>query len=386
MKFEVAKQDLEAALSVASVAVESGVSDLSSHYLFRFREGLLEVLTYGMRLFARAPFIASVDAEEGEAFTVEAWRLDKWMAGVGDGVLTLSADGSGDVHAKGPRSRVRFRSLDPSKFPYWDETLATAEAIGSAPARTITNALNLARWFVSADDTAKPELCQIEAVNGVIWATDRRALSSVEIPLLPELGIRVPGKAVASVLKYLGDKATQQGDLEVLQAERSFEDGGGAFAIFSRADGAYLGVTRPTSQFPALNVDREAVNDAVILVDVEELNAGVSVLLASAPKGHEAVTFSYDPDSDKVSISMPCEAGGTDTYPLALTKVQEGADNFDVPFTVDYPYIVGIASSYGVDQIEFGICKRGRGGYISSAHADEGETGNRYFSVVVWRT
>ena len=386
MKIEVAKKDLEAALAVASVAVESGVADLSSHYLFRFKDGQPEVLSYGMRLFSRAPFTAVVDAEDGEAFTVEAWRLDKWMAGVGDGALTLTADGSGDVHAKGPRSRVRFRSLDPSKFPYWDETLAEAEVIGSTSARTISNALNLARWFVSADDTAKPELCQIEAVEGVIWATDRRALSSVEIPSLPQLGIRVPGKAVASVLKYLGDKETQEGDLEVLQAERSFEDGGGAFAIFKRVDSAYLGVTRPTSQFPKLNVDRDAKNDAVLAVDVEELNAGVSVLLASAPKGHEAVTFSYDADSDKVSISMPCEAGGTDTYPLALTKVTEGAENFDVPFTVDYPYIVGIASSYGLDQIEFGVCKRGRGGYISSAHSDEGADGNRYFSVVVWRT
>lgn len=386
MKFEVAKSDLEAALQVAAVAVESGVSDLSSHYLFRFKDDQAEVLSYGQRLFARAPFTALVDAEDGDCFTVEAWRLEKWMDGVGDGALTLTTDGSGDVHAKGPRSRVRFRSLDPSKFPFWDETLSTAESVGTVIPRTLTSAFELTRWFVSADDTAKPELCQVEAVDGVMWATDRRALSAVEIPALPNLSIRVPGKAVGSVLRFLGDKVTQEGEIEILQAERSFEDGGGAFATFLRKDGSYLGVTRPTSKFPTLNVDREAKNDATMLVDVAELNAGVSVLLASAPKGHEAITFSYDNDSDKVSISMPCEAGGTDTYPLALTKVTDGSENFDSAFTVDYPYIVGIASSFGLEQIEFGIAKRGRGGFISSAHSDEGEDGNSYFSVVVWRT
>jgi len=383
MKIQVAKTDLENALSVAGITVATGVSDLSSHYLFRVKDEGLEVLTYSMRLFSRAPLTGVFEAEEGEAFTVEAWRLDKWMGGVGDGVLELSTNGSGDVYAKGPRSKVRFRSLDPDKFPYWDSTMAQAEEVGTTDPRMVANALKLTRWFVSADDTAKPELCQVEAVDGVLWATDRRALSSVEVPSLPGLGVRIPGKDVAAVLKYLegGDD-----EVKISQAERSFEDGGGAFAVFSRPDGSYVGVTRPTSKFPSLNVDREAENDSVLSLDVAELDAGVSVLLASAPKGHESVTFSYDQDENLVSISMPCEAGGTDTYPLALAEVLEGAENFSSSFTVDYPYIDGIASAFGLEQISFGVNKRGRGGFISASHQDEAENGNKYFSVIVWRT
>ena len=66
MNIEVAKKDLEVALKVASTTVGSG-SDLSSHYLFRFREGQAEVLSYDMRVFSRAPFTATVDAPHLEA-------------------------------------------------------------------------------------------------------------------------------------------------------------------------------------------------------------------------------------------------------------------------------------------------------------------------------
>ena len=82
MKLTVAKSDLEEALKVSSLTVGSG-SDLSSHYLFRVQEGEVEILSYDMRVFSRAPLQATVEGDE-DAFTVEAWRLDKWVASVGD--------------------------------------------------------------------------------------------------------------------------------------------------------------------------------------------------------------------------------------------------------------------------------------------------------------
>jgi hypothetical protein len=389
MNIEVAKPDLENALAVAGITVGSG-NGISAHYLFRIKSDddgdiSVEVLSKDIMSFSGAPLKCNVDGADGDAFTVEAWRLNKWVQGVGDGVLKLSYNGEGDVHAAGPRSKVRFRSLDPSKFPLQDKLLASGEMVGTVDPKAISRALSLARFFVSVDDTSKPELCQIESVKGVLWATDRRALFSAQVPTLPELGIRIPGKEVAAVLKFLDNKQTQDDTIEIRQAERSAEDGGGANATFVRPDGSYVGVTRPTSTFPNLNIDREAVDEVTMTLDREEFEAAVAVLLAGAPKGHEAVTFEYSEEGG-VSMSMSSEAGGVDKYPLTLAKVVNG-EKFDTPFTVDYPYIKGIAKTFGMDSIEFGVNKRNRGGFISFRHRDdETDKSNEYYSVIVWRT
>ncbi len=386
MKIEVAKSDLEVALSVASIAAASGGTDLTSHYLFRLVGGKAEVLSCDGRVFARSPLVATVDGDDGSAFTVEAWRMDKWVAAIPDGVVTLSADGTGDVQAQAGRSKTRLRSLDPAKFPYWDNILKLAKSVGTISPKSLSHALGLTKGFVSSEDTAKPELCQVEAIKGVLWATDRRALSAAEITALPELGIRIPGKEVPSVISFLNDKHTQENDVTILEAERSFEEGGGAFAVFERADGSYLGVNRPTSKFPTLNMDKDAVGDAQLDLDRAEFESAIAVLSAGAPKGHEAITFSYDDKTSTVSLSMPCEAGGTDEYPLTLAKVTEKNGKFDTAFTVDYPYIKGISTVFGLDQLSFTIKKHGRGGYISFRHEDDGAKPNKYTSVLVWRT
>ena len=385
MKIEVAKNDLEAAVAVVSMAVGSG-SDISAHYLFRIRDGKVSLLSYNQRLFASSPLVCNVEGDEGGAFSVEAWRLDKWLAGVSDGVLTLTSEGSGDVQALGAKSKIRFRSLDPAKYPYWDELYSKAKVIGTIQPASLSRALDLTRWFVSADDTSKPELCQIEAISGILWATDRRALSSAEIPTLPDLNIRIPGKDVSAVMKFLGEKTTKERPVDIKEALREQDEGGGACAIFERPDGSYIGVTRPTTKFPKLNVDRDAPADAVLKVDLAELSAAISVLSAGAPKGHDAITFKYDKGAKSVSVSMPCEAGGADDYPLLLASV-DAEDKFDSPFTVDYCFLKGIGSTFGLDTLDLGINRKGRGGFLSFSHTDTSEDGkgNRYYSVIVWR-
>ena len=383
MKIEVAKADLESALSVVGLVTTSD-KDLSGHYLFRVKDEKVQVLASAKRLFAYSPLVAQTDGKEGEAFTVEAWRLDKWLAGVGDNVLKLEATGAGEVQASGPRSKVRFRSLDPSNFPYWDQLLDKAETVGSIAPEHLSRAFGVSKWFVSADDTQKPEFCQIEAVDGVMWATDRRALSSVEIPALPKLNIRIPGKDISSVVRFLTDKLTE-GPIEIRTSERAEADGGGANCMFQRPDGCYLGVTRPSHAFPTLSVDRNADAEVSMTLDCEEFSQAISILSASAPKGQEQVTFRYDPKTEVLSLSMPCEAGGADEYPLELAKVV-GGEKFDTSFTVDYPYIKGIGTTFGLDTLDFGIVAKGRGGFIAFKHEEGDGEGNRYFSVIVWRT
>lgn len=386
MEIEVAKKDLENALSVVSLAVGSG-NDLSAHYLFRIRDDVVMVHSYDIRLFASSPIVCNFEGDEGDSFTVEAWRLSKWMDGVSDGVLKFTYDGKGEVIAKGSRSKIRLRSLDPSKWPHNDKLMGVAKEVGRVNPKILARALNLTRWFVSSDDTSKPELCQIEAVEGVVWATDRRALSSVEIPALPDLNIRVPGKDVASVVRFLSDKDCKEIVIKVSKLPMA-EGGGENFTLWKGE--RYLGVPRPATDFPTLNVNRE--NDAPVKLEIDrdEFKAAIAVLSAGAPKGHESITFKFDPKEGPdgtVSVGMPCEAGGEDTYPLALAKV-EGGDLWANDFTVDIQYIQGIGDVFGLDTLKFGVVKRKRGGFLDFRHTEEDadDPKNDYYSVIVWRT
>jgi len=379
MNIEVAKQDLEAALKVASTTVGSG-SDLSSHYLFRIHEGQTEVLSFDMRVFSRSPFTANTEGDNGDSFTVEAWRLDKWIASVGDGVLTLASGEKGEVIAKGPRSKIKLRSLDPSRFPFWDGLLANASSMGEIDPAVLHRAISLSKTFVSTDDTNRPEICQIESNEGVMQATNRRAVSSVKIRDLPSLSLRIPGKDLTTVLKFLSDKSTT-GDVKVLEGTR--EGAAGAAIIFERLDGSYVGVSRPTNTMPKLPIT-VADRTMSLSLDVDEFMGAVDVLLSSAPKGQETVFFSSKDGT--LVISMPSDAGGVDEYPL-ITSTEKGLN--DITFGIDYAYIRSLADQFDLDTLDLGVHERGRGGYVSFLYEDEGATedsGNQYHTVIVWRS
>jgi DNA polymerase III sliding clamp (beta) subunit (PCNA family) len=378
MNIEVAKQDLEAALKVTATTVGSG-SDLTSHYLFRIHGGCTEVLSYSMRVFSRSAFTSNADGSDGDAFTVEAWRLDKWISSVGDGVLTLSSGEKGEVIAKGPRSKIKLRSLDPSRFPFWDGLLANASSMGNIDPAVLHRAISLSKTFVSTDDTNRPEISQIEARDGVMQATNRRAVSSVKIRDLPGLSLRIPGKDLTTVLKFLSDKATT-GDVKVMEGTR--EGTAGAAIIFERLDGSYVGVSRPTNDMPSLPVVIDEPTMKLSL-DVDEFMGAVGLLLSSAPKGQETVSFASK--GGTLVISMPSDAGGVDEYPL-ISSTETGLN--DITFGIDYSYIRSLADQFDLDTLDIGVHERGRGGYVSFLYEDEGSTedsGNQYHTVIVWR-
>lgn len=371
---EIAKQDLEAALRVASITVGSG-TDLSGHYLFRLRNGQPEVLSYDMRMFSRAPLKANVDGAEGDAFTVEAWRLDKWVSSVGDGVLTLTSSEKGEVVIKGPRSRNKLRSLDPSKYPYWDGMVSNAATVGEIVPGVLHRALSLSRSFVSGDEN-RPELCQVESHNGDLQATNRRAVSSIRIRDLSSMRLRLPGKEIGNVLKFLSEKTTQEQKVVVQDATRA--EGGGSATLFLRPDGSYVGVSRPTAAMPQIPLE---IKDTTIKlnIDVDEFMGAVRVLLASAPKGHEMVGFSSQ--GGALVVSMPSDAGGEDTFPLVNsteTNLQ------DIKFSLGYSYVKMLSDLFGQVKLEFGVHLHAKSGYVSYAH-DDPESGAHYYTVFLWQ-
>jgi hypothetical protein len=383
VNIEVAKSDLEAALKVVSLTVGSG-SDLSSHYLFRVHDGTTQVLSYNMRVFSLSPMISNTQGNEGDAFTVEAWRLDKWVSSVGDGVLTLMSDTKGEVIAKGPRSRIKLRSLDASRFPFWDGLVGGATDTGLIDPSVLHRALNMTKHFVSSDETNRPELCQAEAIEGSLKATNRGAVSDVLIRDLP-VSLRILGKDISTVLKFLSDKTTLEGKISIREATRPDGSGGGSAVVFHRPDRSYVGVSRPVTPLPALTLDIESESSVSVSLNIEEFMGAIDVLLASAPKGHGAVTFSSQQGG--LVLSMPSEAGGHDEYPMILSS-ESGLE--DQTFTLDYSYLKTLADLLSLETLTLGVHQRGRGGYVSFFH-DEGSeddadsSGNRYYTVILWR-
>lgn len=380
MKIEVAKIDLESALAVSTLTVGSG-TDLSSHYLFRKTGAGVEILSYDMRTFSGIPLKCISEGED--SFTVEAWRLDKWLSGVADGVLTITSDANGEVTAKGTKGRIRLRSLDPSKFPYWDRLYSDAKVDGTIVPSTLNRAINVSKCFVSTDDTQKPEICQIEAINGTLWSTDRRALSHVRVAM-PELNMRIPGKDIPTITKFLSLKDTLNGDVTLLTSERSANDGGGACAFIRRADGGYIGVSRPNAPFPKLDVNPENDDESSFVLDLIDFKSAVSVLSASAPKNHETIRLRYL--DGRVVASMPSDAGGEDDYPLTVKGDIVNGDAFADGFTVGHNYLKSIADAFGVAELKLGVNRRGKGGFIGVRHKDPVESGaTDYFAVLVWK-
>jgi len=389
MKITVAKPDLEAALSVARLTTGSS-TDLSAHYLFRVKEGRAEVLSFDLRTFSCASFVANAD-EDGQ-FTVEAWRLDKWVASVSNGVLEFSTAKKGEVVAKGGRSRVRFRSLDANRFPFWDELIPNSTSHGKVRANNLVRAFSACRPYISDDDTVKPEMCQIEGISGTLYATDRTGLIMVDLRALPDINLRIPGKDLPSVVKFLSSKDVRNDEVEVKTFERSSDGRGGRSILFIRGDGAYVGVAEPFIPLNKIKMDRDAPATAVLNLNWEEFSAGMAVLLAGAPKSWSAVTFIYDHEKEQVSLRLPCEAGGFSEYPLQSASVEDD-QNLKDPICIRTRYLQGIQSLAGSNDLRLRIYVFPQGGYFSFQCEDEPpdgipveeSTSNVYFVVIIWQ-
>lgn len=377
MKLEIAKSDLESALAIVGNTVSGSGSDLSAHFLFRVHEGVAQVLAFHHRTFSLAPLTkARVEGENGDAFTVEAWRLTKWVGGIGDVAVLLSSDGNGEVKVSGGRSTIRLRSLDPSKFPYWDKTLAGATSTGSVPAHRLGAAVGYARRFVSQEDTTRPEISQVEAMDGCLWSSDRRTVSLVKVDGLEDMGLRVAGKDIPAVLKFLTTKPTADDTVEVLEADSA--------VYFRRTDGAHVGVARPNAAFPKLKGVESDASEVWVEFAGGDLRSAVSVLSASASKDNEAILLSVK--DKQLVFSMPSEAGGTDEYPVDLTA-SENLDKFPVDgASVGFSHLLGFCDHFALDTLRLEVHFKGKGGFFAFRKGTSEEDANSYYTVVVWRT
>lgn len=384
MKIEVAKPDLEAALQIASIGTQSTGSDLTTHYVFRRRQGVVEVYSHNNRLGISMPLMGAKlltsASQEGDAFTVEAKRLNKWLAPQADVVLTLESEKKGIVKATTPQGSVTFSSLDPAQFPHWDEMLEHAGKGAVVSAKRLHGAFSHVKLFVSDKDTVTPKLAVTEFRKESLQATDGTALAFVTIPDLKESSLRLHGRDLGSVLSFLG--AAGDGNITLREHDRCL--------FLEREDGGVLSVGRPHHAFPEVFLDKKPHDPHWWVVKTEDLLRAIKTLEAVISEEDKRMSFNLK--DGMFCVTMTSATSMRDT--LRMEAVEQGSlenaelqmpgEGFDVP----YPYLLKLLNKTKAETLKFGLNpnrdkKTGvqKGGWVRFREERDGDD---YVTLLVW--
>ena len=374
MKITFAKRDLDAALKVIGNTVSAGGGDITSHYLFRLRDGKVEVLSYSGRTFSSSLVVATV--EDGDKpFTVEAKRISYLLASVADdSTLTIATGDSNDVLIGTGRGKNVFASLDPSLFPYWDDTLAAATKTATIPANRLHDALNHAKTFVYDQEAKAPHLCVAEFRDGCLYSTDQMAVALVKVEGVSGMTIRVFGKDLASAVTFLaGCKDTE---VEVWECDRAL--------FFKKADGSVYGESKFGSRFPDIAVDWSVEDDHWWDLSKQDVLSSIR-FLASGARWDDTLLRMGQTEPGQVFLSMTSAQGKP--LSLKLNTTGEGKRGDDVPelpdggFPVQHTYVTKVLDGHSGETVRFGVSTKGKGGWVR--FRDE-RGSDVYHTTVAW--
>jgi len=384
MRFVVAKKDLEAALQVVSQTVGSSGSGsaISNHYLFRLQQvgdqKKLEVLSSNGRIFSSTYVVCQIEDETFDAFTIEAKRLkggQGWLSAVSDSALTFERKDD-LVIATSPRGSIKFQTLDPSTFPYWDKTLEKVKHVTQIKSARLKNVLDYVKHLISDDESRKPQLCVTEVIDGAFYATNMNVATMVEVKGMEESTLRIHGKDVKSVVGFL-QASGDDGVVDVYEHER--------VVIFKCDNGSMFGETRFNVNFPNLHLKKYDSDQHFWVISKEDIIEGVKFLIPCTDlQGDKHVRFSPG-DGDMVNMSMVSTSGEETSLPLSCKEFSE-IRYAGEGFTVTYPEFLKVLDYHSEPHIKIGINLRGegkKGGWVRLTRTDE-ESGDYYLTVISW--
>lgn len=380
MRFKVAKRDLDDALQVVSPSISSSGNDITTHYVFR-RTGPndkgeygMEVLTCSGRMFSSCPLIVKVeDPGEKDAFTIEGKRLKQWLSFVADAALTFTfADA--EVVARAPKGKQTFQSLDPDSRFVWDKTLKASKLTATLPADRLAAALAYSRLFASTKESEQPELCTCEVKDGILYSTDKKAVTLIRVAGLGESAMRIHGKDAKGILDFLG--TCDGSEVDVLEHDRML--------IFRRKDGAVFGETRFQAAFPGLkiNMDDEDQHEWVLVkADLEE---AIGFLTSGASWEDNRLHFKPSKEAGEVILWM-MSATGKKTELMLKTSVSESVENApEIPpegFSVDHFCLAKVLGAWKDKDIRLGVNIRGNRGFVRFVVDQHGD---KYLTIIAW--
>jgi len=382
MKFQVAKQDLDAAIAAVSNSISS-TPDISGHFLFRRvpeDDTRVEVRTYSGRLYSGCPFVATVSGE-GTEFTVEGKRLKAFLGSAGDCALSFDADDKGLVSIVAPGMGTQhFQGTDPTPFPHWDHLLVKAKTTATLPAARLAEAIAYARPFASTDEAKTPHLCVCEVRNGVLAASNSAfgAGTYLSVPLLKGASIRIHVKDVGALLTFLG---RIEGDVEIKETDR--------VAFYVRGDGAILGESRLNVEFPKIKTP-PPLDDHWWKIDTARALKAMPFLKSGASEENLRVRLSRPDPDGPIKFAMLSKPGKSSEVDVTCVESHsvEGATPIPTAFHVGYnPLLKLLELHRDVPEITIGITVRPPvGGYLRVVDNKfgEGDEGDQYVTIVAW--
>jgi len=315
MKIETNKRDLEAVLNLVGVAKGAGKPDsVVTHVCFQSDGSAVEIRASDMRISARGPLTGDVDGEG--AFTVELWRLTKWLGTMKEGTVTLDFSG-GSVAVSGSNSRIVLQSLNPAEFPPMP-MLGDVDDASEVDAKRIHGLLSYLRSFILEDETLVPHYNLTEVKNGAFWATNQKALVILTVPELANTQLRIHKLDLKGVLAFIAACGTRA----IKFVERLTGDEQGFFIV--HPGGTSLFVPRPRKEFPDLAPQLTLLQtDGCVWWEVSptQLNSSIEALTASADSENYLVRLSAV-GSDLLEVSIRSAFGSEDSTAKVPAKIR----------------------------------------------------------------
>ena len=357
MKVQVAKCDLEDALQVVSNSLNTSGTDISGHFVFLYQEDKLKVYTFSGRLFSECPVTAVVeDTENVNAFSVEGSRLLQWTRAARDAALTIAFDAESKVvTATSPRGSMEFESLDPQSFPFWDAMWADVEEKATLPSERLEYALKYARSFCFDKETKRPDLCLVECQKGMLYSTDGKAITLVELEGLDESSLRIHRNDAGAILKFL--QTCKGSDVVLMEHPRSL--------LFKRNDGAVFGESRFDAQYPNLVVDRDSDASVWWELPLDEITEAIPYLASGSAKEDYRLFFNREGDGP-VQIGMKAMTGAQMDIDIAVVD-SGGTDVSTFPeegFVINSEDLNKVLGHWDGPTVKFSLHVKGSKGYV----------------------
>jgi len=412
MKLTIAKADLMEALKVVSACKATTGSDLSAHYLFNVfppagdvKDVRVELAAYSGQTFASSPISGvKVEGDDANAFTIEGWRLEKWLGALPDDgqalVFTYTPSESKTVEARATKGAQQFDSLDPTKFPSWDEVVGKSTVTGTLPASLLYSILDYAKDFVGDDETKHAEQTVVECRKGkytlpkknpddkdekpveidvgIVYAMDGMHAVQIKSPLLKDCTMRIHGKDLKGILAFLATLKNGMVDLlEDLPA-----DGGEPTTLFLRPHPdavrslhlSVYGENRFTTPFPELGSPGPADHYSWSFPKEDAL-AALPFLEAGAAEKDKKVRLAQHDDVVQMSMRTPRGVWVPLEIPSAApVKVEDAPDLPSDGFMVNKDSFKAALKSMPGETPQVGVNKHGRGGYLRFTR-EEGPNG-----------
>lgn len=366
MKLSFSKDALESTLKVVGGTVSTSDRGLGGHYVFRQKDGKMAIYTSAGKLFSSSPLECEVDSAADVSFTIEAKRLNKWLRTV-NGDLALSFSG-GVVTASAMMGEVKFRSLDPDMFPWWDSSQAAATKSVTVDASNLADILGFVKPFCSSDDTIHPGMCSTEVVDSCFYATDNASLAVVRAEGFGQSNLRVWAKEISSAVRFL---STVEGSVDVYEHTNCF--------MFVSDSGALFGQARPEHAIPQIEVDPKQaykLSETFWTFSGEDMKRSIDFLSVSAQEEDYSLTIKQV--GEKLFLEMKAAAGGSVSVEIACQEVQ-GKEEVSIP--VHFERFSKMLQQISDEPAIMGIKDYGGGSGIYIFHEDDAGAGSNFYLI-----